>query len=573
MQVSRNEPSLVGDAEGECRSSDKNLPDVLCSEIYSHVFSKLPLRLINLRERKLKERSAVAEHLTSSEKLNAGVEKIRMKECEAFKGLPTMTPVQRDRLRDTVIAEWVDDVTRYAILSHTWERGELSYQDLHGQHDLSGSHLCLPDSDQDSDRKRSFEKLHNFCDIAEEYGTEFAWADNVCIDKSSSAELDESIRSMFSWYRNAAICIVYLAQTNDLRNLVHDRWFTRGWTLQELLAPRHLKFYSKRWDRLTDLFNDKIFAEDVRKLNDQRLSRQLDLLSGAILKAAGLVMQHVRDFNPGIRHPSMPERMQWIARRVTTREEDQSYSLMGIFNVSISIAYGEGRERAFFRLFQAILEVGYEREWLLWTGRSVSPSIHPSRMIPSSPKCYLTRNVHFRRDTPEGRMVSALEDEPLSLTNVGLPMKILFVPAHVQEPGKFSRYPDYTPPDALITCPLSNKTIEIRGIHRDDNEGPLVREEFALGVLNVSPEGQDDGVPCPDHLYAILLRRVVTRESQSCAYGSWKKCDTDEIITFECDDKSRISKFEVEWSMDRVLTKRKDDRVQTEKISFRMMSL
>ena len=563
----------MGDAEGECRSSDKNLLDVLCSEIYSQVFSKLPLRLINLRERKLKERSAVAEHLTSSEKLNAGVEKIRMKECEAFKGLPTMTPVQRDRLRDTVIAEWVDDVTRYAILSHTWERGELSYQDLHGQHDLSGSHLCLPDSGQDSDRKRSFEKLHNFCDIAEEYGTEFAWADNVCIDKSSSAELDESIRSMFSWYHNAAICIVYLAQTNDLRNLVHDRWFTRGWTLQELLAPRHLKFYSKRWDRLTDLFNDKIFAEDVRKLNDQRLSRQLDLLSGAILKAAGLVMQHVRDFNPGIRHPSMPERMQWIARRVTTREEDQSYSLMGIFNVSISIAYGEGRERAFFRLFQAILEVGYERDWLLWTGRSVSPSIHPSRMIPSSPKCYLTRNVHFRRDTPEGRMVNALEDEPLSLTNVGLPMKILFVPAHVQEPGKFSRYPDYTPPDALITCPLSNKTIEIRGIHRDDNERPLVREEFALGVLNVSPEGQENGVPCPDHLYAILLRRVVTRESQSCAYGGWKKCDTDEIITFECDDKSRISKFEVEWSMDRVLTKRKDDRVQTEKISFRMMSL
>jgi hypothetical protein len=563
----------VGCTKGDYRSSDKNLPDVLYREIYSHVFSKLPLRLINLRERKLKERSAVAEHLTSSEKLNTGAEKIKSRECEAFKCLPTMTPVQRDRLRDTVIAEWVDDVTRFAILSHTWERGELSYQDLHGQNDLSGSHLCPPDSDQDSDRKRSFEKLHNFCDIAKEYGTEFAWADNVCIDKSSSAELDESIRSMFSWYRDATICIVYLAQTNDLRDLVHDRWFARGWTLQELLAPRHLKFYSKRWHPLTEFLNDKISAEDVRKLNDQRLSRQLDLLSGAILKAAGLVMQHVRDFIPGIRHPSLPERMQWIARRVTTRGEDQSYSLMGIFDVSISIAYGEGRERAFFRLFQAILEVGYERDWLLWTGRSVSPSIHPSRMIPSSPKCYLTRNVHFRRDTPEGMMVSALENEPLSLTNVGLPMKILFVPVHVREPGKFSRYPDYTPSDAVITCPLSNKTIEIRGIHRGDDEGSMVREEFALGVLNVDPESQEDGVPCPDRLYAILLRRIVSREPQSCAYGSWKKCDTDEIITFECDDKSRISKFEVEWSVDRASTKRREGRVQTEKISFRMLFL
>jgi len=87
--------------------------------------------------------------------------------------------------------------------------------------------------------------------------------------------------------------------------------------------------------------------------------------------------------------------------------------------------------------------------------------------------CYLTRNVHFRRDTPEGMMVSALENEPLSLTNVGLPMKILFVPVHVREPGKFSRYPDYTPSDAVITCPLSNKTIEIRGIHRGDDEGSM----------------------------------------------------------------------------------------------------
>ena len=518
----------------------------------------------------------MAEHLTSPEKLSVGAEKIKWRECEAFKGLPTMTPVQRDRLRDTVIADWVDDVTRFAILSHTWERGELSYEDLHGQNDLSGSHLGLQDSDRDGGRQRSFEKLHNFCDIAEEYGTEFAWADNVCIDKSSSAELDESIRSMFSWYRNAAICIVYLAQTNDLRDFAHDRWFTRGWTLQELLAPRRLKFYSKRWHRLTEFLNDKISAEDVRRLNNQSLTRQLDLLSDAILKAAGLVMQHVRDFVPGIRHPSLPERMQWIARRATTREEDESYSLMGIFNVSISIAYGEGRERAFFRLYQAILEVGYERDWLLWTGRSVSPSIHPSRMIPSSPKCYLTWNVNFRRDTPEGRMVSALENEPLGLTNVGLPMKILFVPVHVREPGKFSRYPDYTPPDALITCPLSNKSIEIRGIHRDDDEGPLAWEEFALGVLNVNLESQEDGIPCPDRLYAILLRRIVAGEFRSCAYGSWKKCDTDEIITFECDDKSRMSKSKVEWSVDRSLsvsTRRGEGPVQTEKISFRRMFL
>ena len=496
---------------------------------------------------------------------------IKRRECEAFGGQPNMTLVQRDRLRDTVIAEWVEDVTKFATLSHTWERGELSYEDLCCQNDLSGSHLYLQNSG-DSDRQRSFRKLQNFCDIAEEYGTEFAWADSVCIDKSSSAELDESIRSMFSWYRNAAICIVYLAQTNDLRDLVHDRWFTRGWTLQELLAPRCLKFYSKYWHRLTEFFNDKISVEDVVKLNDQCLSRQLDLLSSAIHKATGIAMQDVRDFLPGIRRPALPERMQWIARRVTTREEDESYSMMGVFNVSISIAYGEGRERAFFRLFQAILQVGYERDWFLWTGQSVSSSIHPSRMIPSSPKCYLNRNVDFGRHTLEGKMVNALENEPLDLTNVGLPMKILFVPAHVREPGKHSEHPDYTPLHAIITCSLSNRTIEIRGIRRNEDDGACIREEFALGVLNVKPDEED--VPSPDRLYAILLRRVVIEESQSCTYGRWKKCDTDEIITFECTDKSKISKCEVGWSVDRgVSTERRESWVRTEKMSFRMMVL
>lgn len=514
----------------------------------------------------------MAEYLTSYEKLSVGAEKIKTRECESFRNRPTMTPIQRHRVRDVVIAEWVEEVTRFAILSHTWERGELSYGDLQGQNDLFKLNVCQQDDHHEVGQERSFEKLHNFCRVAEEYGTEFAWVDTVCIDKSSSAELDESVRSMFSWYRDAAICIAYLSETNDLRDLVHDRWFTRGWTLQELLAPRRLKFYSKSWQRLTDFLNDKISAENVRKLNDLSLTRQLDLLSDAIREASGLHMQHVRNFVPGIRHPSLPERMQWIARRVTTREEDQSYSLMGIFNVSISIAYGEGHERAFFRLFQAVLQVGYERDWFLWTGRSVSPSIHPSRMIPSSPQCYLPWDVNFGRHSPEGRMISVLENDPLSLTNVGLPMKILFVPAHVSEPSKHSRYPDYMSPAAVITCPLSQKTIEIRGIHRDEDvdERPLLGEEFALGVLNVNPEGC---LPCPDRLYAILLRRVVVQESHSGVHGSWKKCDTDEIITFECDAKS---KSKLEWSLDPGFPtdrRLREDRMQTEDISFQMMIL
>ena len=101
---------------------------------------------------------------------------------------------------------------------------------------------------------------------------------------------------------------------------------------------------------------------------------------------------------------------------------------MGIFNVGMSTAYGEGRERAFFGLFRAILEVEYQPDWFIWTGQSISPLIHPSRMVPSSPDCH----VHLGPHTPQGG--TDVLDEPVGLTNIGLRMTILFVPAEVKAP-------------------------------------------------------------------------------------------------------------------------------------------
>ncbi|KIO07796.1 hypothetical protein M404DRAFT_59913, partial [Pisolithus tinctorius Marx 270] len=250
----------------------------------------------------------------------------------------------------------VEDIARYAILSHTWEVDEPNYQDFH--HPSSRG-------------KQGYRKLEHFCNIAhEDYKVEFAWADTVCIDKSSSAELDESIRSMFAWYRNAAICIAYVGQTTSLLDLAADRWFTRGWTLQELLAPSRFKFYNKDWFPLTHFWNDKIREEDARKLGGGTHSLQFWLLGDAILKATGIEPRHFRDFNPGFEDPPLPERMRWVARRLTARAEDKSYCMMGIFGVSVLVAYGEGPERAFFRLFQAILDVACGRSWFLWAGKA-----------------------------------------------------------------------------------------------------------------------------------------------------------------------------------------------------------
>ncbi|KAI8681067.1 HET domain-containing protein [Fusarium keratoplasticum] len=156
-----------------------------------------------------------------------------------------------------------------------------------------------------------------------------AWSDTCCIDKSSSAELDEAIRSMFRWYRNSSICFIHLARTTSLEDLQSDEWFVRGWTLQELLAPRVTKFFDKDWHPLVDGSNHKENSEILQH----------------VIAATRCPEHALRDFTPG---PfSVGGRMIWAARRKTTRGEDMAYSMMGIFDVTLQTAYGEGAERAF----------------------------------------------------------------------------------------------------------------------------------------------------------------------------------------------------------------------------------
>ncbi|KAG1727609.1 hypothetical protein EDB19DRAFT_1897521 [Suillus lakei] len=194
----------------------------------------------------------------------------------------------------------------YAIFSHRWLReGEPTFADMQNPAAKTGP---------------GFEKLAKFCEKARAYNCIFAWSDTCCIDKNSSAELDEAIRSMFKWYRDAFICIVHLATSSSLDDLYNDPWFTRGWTLQELLAPEEIKFYGEKWISLPTNLDDKGPDQDAYHQHTLR---------------------------------TIATKMSWAAMRRTTRIEDTAYSLMGIFDVSLTIAYGEG-ERAFFRLLQAV---------------------------------------------------------------------------------------------------------------------------------------------------------------------------------------------------------------------------
>lgn len=135
-----------------------------------------------------------------------------------------------------------DQIPPYGILSHTWGDGEVTFTDF-----KAGN----------AKDKLGFEKIHCLCTQAKLDGLEFVWCDTCCTDKSSSAELSESINSMFKWYQNAEICYAHLSDVYTgepgffERQFGKSRWFQRGWTLQELIAPKPVRFYGNDWDRIS----------------------------------------------------------------------------------------------------------------------------------------------------------------------------------------------------------------------------------------------------------------------------------------------------------------------------------
>jgi len=213
----------------------------------------------------------------------------------------------------------------YAILSHTWSDGELTFQDV--------------ESGRGQD-KPGFEKLQRSCAYAQAYGFEYIWNDTCCIDKTSSAELTEAINSMFQWYENAEVCYAYLADVPDL-GFAESRWFTRGWTLQELIAPTTVVFLDRDWREIGT-------KEGLKRAITDCTGIPGNILDGDHLESA-----------------SVAQRMSWAAKRKTTRPEDRAYSLLGLFGVNMPLLYGEG-ERAFIRLQEEIFRISDDQTLFAW---------------------------------------------------------------------------------------------------------------------------------------------------------------------------------------------------------------
>lgn len=246
------------------------------------------------------------------------------------------------------------NIPEYVILSHTWGDQEISFQDF-----------SLPHAERME--TSSYSKVKTFCALAAKDGFQYAWVDTCCIDKSSSAELQEAINSMYKWYGGAVKCCAYLSDLDSSRcfaterafmasmtklenELRRCRWFSRGWTLQELLAPSEVEFFDRNWVTI----GSKWYLKDH------------------ISEITGMPVGVIIGDDPLSRY-NVAEKMSWASRRNTTRVEDEAYSLMGIFNVNMPMLYGEGR-RAFIRLQEEILRTTEDYSMFSWRIKPCSDS-------------------------------------------------------------------------------------------------------------------------------------------------------------------------------------------------------
>ncbi|KAF7535338.1 hypothetical protein G7054_g5418 [Neopestalotiopsis clavispora] len=281
-----------------------------------------------------------------------------------------------------------ENIPKYAILSHVWGEKEVTYQDVE-----MGIANQMP----------SFKKIEYTCKQALADGYEYAWIDTCCINKANPAETSESINSMFKWYARAdTICYAYLfdcpadADVHDLMSeFAASKWFTRAWTLQELVAPREVVFYSQNWGDLGKKTSLSFFISFITGIDE-------DMLNGTVV----------------LESLSVAKRMSWAADRQVTIPEDRAYSLMGLFDVNMPTLYGEG-EKAFLRLQEEIMKYSDDHSLFAWLDDEASPETEHG-LLADSP-------AHFKYSQGVVPYQDFEPRPPYSLTNRGLRISLHLV--------------------------------------------------------------------------------------------------------------------------------------------------
>lgn len=242
--------------------------------------------------------------------------------------------------------------SEYAILSHCWEVPEKGEKEVHFK-EIKKFTTMKPHKRDEIRKRDGYRKILDTCRRANKDGLRWAWVDSCCINRESSSELSEAINSMFRWYANSRLCYVYLQDVEGSLPTERNKekfpgsngwpkWFSRGWTLQELVAPRIVHFYDKGWS----------FISDKHELADT-------------LKAITRIPRSVLKDGIGSPRPCAAQILSWAADRRTTRVEDIAYSLLGLLDVNMPMLYGEGK-KAFQRLQEEIIRRFNDHSIFAW---------------------------------------------------------------------------------------------------------------------------------------------------------------------------------------------------------------
>ncbi|KAK0380945.1 hypothetical protein CLIM01_01701 [Colletotrichum limetticola] len=328
-----------------------------------------------------------------------------------------------------------DPQEEYAILSHTWGSDEVTFRSFQALGLASDTAPGPGSGSADAaDQIRStngFRKIRDAANLAKSHRHRYLWADTCCIDKTSSAELSESINSMYRWYEKAAICYAFLSDVEPVSaqspfakdsSFQNSRWFTRGWTLQELIAPKTVEFYAGDWSYINTKQSRNVFCQLLARITgiDEQVLSGTSFLSDI----------------------SVANKMRWAGHRQTTRPEDKAYCLIGLFKVNMPLLYGEG-DRAFTRLQEEILKESDDQSLFLWgMPEDVQPSDDLFGLLASSPSSFSRVDFDHVRPLPPSE---SQDSAPTSVTNQGLRTNILLIP----------RQPDGDEYYALLDCIVS----------------------------------------------------------------------------------------------------------------------
>ena len=366
----------------------------------------------------------------------------------------------------------------YCVLSHrwTWGHDEIQYADI-----LS--------KESDLKIRDGYSKFAGACALAKTLGYDLIWIDTCCIDKTDSVELGEAINSMYRWYSESKLCIAYLQDVTSSADIGQSEWFNRGWTLQELIAPKNVRFYGRNWNFMGDK----------------------DSLSQVLASKTGIPSDILKR-KTAPRSCSVAQRMSWAAKRTTTRIEDRAYSLMGLFDVNMPMVYGE-RELAFMRLQENIIAKSADESIFVWDLDLLEDSTRDAKevhcgLLATSPACFARC----------GNVIATGRSQGFRINQFGLSISLLATPRTLRSYNASLKVTKENTKGqcALILAKLPDGESYAR-VSSSTGESIVITQKVGGSLLGFSVPMEPRETPV--HLYpGFWLRRVELHDPQTDGY-------------------------------------------------------